>query len=183
AFATWAGGRLPTEIEWERAARGGEAFQEYAWGAELHPNGAILANTWQGRFPYENTGALGHCGTAPVGSFPPNGYGLFDMIGNVWEWTSSTATADHRAASVRNRPELLVSDAQTKGCGCGCGPSASVASTSAPATRASRITKGGSHLCSPDYCQRYRPAARSARSEEHTSELQSRENLVCRLLL
>lgn len=177
AFATWSDARLPSETEWERAARGGTSHQEFAWGSELHPNGAVLANTWQGRFPYENLGALGHKGTAPVASFPANGYGLYDMIGNVWEWTSSVATPDHRAASMVPKAGGLDLAPSGGGCGCGCGPSASIAASGAAAgtdagagadagAPANRITKGGSHLCSPDYCQRYRPAARSPQSED-----------------
>ena len=155
AYARWAGGRLPTEAEWEHAARGGTAT-EFAWGDELHPDGEVLANTWLGRFPYDNQG---WGGTSPVGTFAPNGYGLFDMIGNVWEWTSTLATPHHGA--VASAPPTVPAGAAC----CGCSPQPAAASE-APNAAVSRVTKGGSHLCSPDYCQRYRPAARSPQTED-----------------
>ena len=147
AYAAWAGQTIPTEAEWEFAARGGLADTTYAWGDEFLPNGRHMANTWQGRFPYENLRTDGYEGTSPVDAFPPNGYGVQDMIGNVWEWTCDW----YRTARMAE---------QHGGC---CGPDAA-ARASCDAEQAIRIPrkvlKGGSHLCAPNYCRRYRPAAR-----------------------
>jgi formylglycine-generating enzyme len=150
AYAAWARMQIPTELEWELAARGGLDGAVYAWGNELLPNGRYMANTWQGRFPYENLGEDGYQGTSPVDAFPPNGYGVHDMIGNVWEWTSDWYRASRKA--------------EPTSC---CGPqnAASLRMASCdprqPAIRIPRkVLKGGSHLCAPNYCRRYRPAAR-----------------------
>jgi formylglycine-generating enzyme required for sulfatase activity len=138
AYAAWAGKALPHEAEWEFAARGGVDGATYAWGEGFAPQGRIMANTWHGRFPWENLGANGYVGTSPVDAFPPNGYGLHDMIGNVWEWTASVFAMPGTAASRQS---------------C-CAP----ATSNGPIARV--VVKGGSHLCAPNYCLRYRPAAR-----------------------
>jgi sulfatase modifying factor 1 len=153
-YARWAGRRLPTETEWEWAARGGLVGARFAWGNDARINGELQANTWQGAFPYRNDGARGWVGTAPVGRFPANGYGLLDMIGNVWEWTSTFWTHRHvpPAASTidaGSRPNLLAAQSAEPG-----------------SLFARRVLKGGSHLCAPEYCLRYRPAARSAQAED-----------------
>jgi len=145
AYAAWAKKQIPTEAEWERAARGGLPNAVYAWGNEFLPNGRFMANTWQGRFPYENLREDGYERTSPVHAFPPNGYNVHDMIGNVWEWTSDWYGAGHGT-----RRDAC--------CGAAAEASRDPASPSDPLPR--KVLKGGSHLCAPNYCRRYRPAAR-----------------------
>lgn len=152
AYARWAGLRLPTEAEHEYAARGGLEGRRFAWGDEPYPGGAAQANSWLGRFPYDNRG-VGDA--APVGSYPPNGYGLYDMTGNVWEWTTDYYTPRHLRLSDEpvdpgKRANLLAAASAQEGF------------PSIPR----RVLKGGSHLCSPDYCLRFRPAARSPQAED-----------------
>ncbi len=152
AYAAWAGKELPTEAQWEYAARGGLDGAVFTWGDEFAPRGRMMANTWQGRFPWENLNRDGFQRTSPVKRFPANGYGLYDMAGNVWEWTADYFTSSHPADAANaccvphnprvNSPER--SDAEGR-------PSAHIPR---------RVIKGGSHLCAPNYCLRYRPAAR-----------------------
>ena len=154
AYAKWAGKELPTEAEWEFAARGGLDSAAFAWGNEFTPSGKHMANTWQGAFPHQNLKQDGYERTSPVTAFPPNGYGLYDMIGNVWEWTtdwySSEREADaQKACCIPHNPRGGREEDSYDPC--------------QPEIRIPRkVLKGGSHLCAPNYCRRYRPAARHA---------------------
>jgi formylglycine-generating enzyme len=145
---------VPTEAEWEFAARGGLDGAEYSWGDEFTPSGKQMANTWQGAFPQQNLKQDGFERTSPVRSFPPNGYGAYDMIGNVWEWTTDFWSTRHpadapKACCVPQNPRGAPEDESYDPC--------------QPEIRIPRkVLKGGSHLCAPNYCQRYRPAARHA---------------------
>ena len=154
AYAAWASKELPTEAEWEYASRGGLDGAEYAWGDEFTPADKHMANTWQGAFPNENLKADGYERTSPVRAFPPNGYGVYDMIGNTWEWTIDWFSAKHEvdpahpccaARDPRGGPENASYDP--------CQPQIKIPR---------KVLKGGSHLCAPNYCRRYRPAARHA---------------------
>jgi len=154
AYAKWVNKDLPTEAEFEFASRGGLDGAEYAWGDELTPGNRHMANVWQGIFPCENLALDGYMHTSPVSAFPPNGYGVYDMIGNVWEWTSDWFSPKHEA----NMPKACCIPQNPRG-----GPEEASYDTCLPNIRIPRkVLKGGSHLCAPNYCRRYRPAARHA---------------------
>lgn len=159
AYAIWSGKQLPSEVEWERAAWGGREGCEFAWGDVLHPGGVPVANTFQGDFPHHNNRLDGYERTSPVGAFPPNGYGLLDMIGNVWEWTDSWYGA-HSPGPVgccgADAHVAALMDVD------GRGRRASIDPGSQHGAVPRKVVKGGSFLCAPSYCRRYRPAARMA---------------------
>lgn len=144
AYCHWSGQRLPTEAEWEYAARGGLVQKLYPWGDKLRPDGKHLCNIWQGEFPRLDTAEDGYAGTCPVDAFPPNDFGLYSITGNAWEWCNDRFDATFHQTSGRENPQ-------------------------GPPSGKSRVTKGGSFLCHKSYCNRYRVAARSSNTPDSTT--------------